>query len=406
MPGFLRKATASQSRALGPFVDDTDFKTAKTGLTIANTDVKLIVNGGASANKNSGGGTHRANGLYGLTFDATDTGTVGQLEVSCLVAGALLVFDTFTVVEAAVYDALYASGAIGYVANQPVDVNTIKTQTVTAAAGVTFPTSIASPTNITAAAGIAVSSIGAGVITAASIAADAITDAKVASDVTIASVTGSVGSVTGNVGGNVTGSVGSVTGLTASNLDATVSSRMASASYTAPPSAATISGAVWDISLAAHLTAGTTGAALNGAIAPTAAVVADAVWDEILSSHVVVGSAGAALAAAGSAGDPWSTPLPGAYATGTAGKIIGSFSSQLGAGAIAWPYTITNSITGLPVADADVWVSSDLAGLNVIASGRTNQSGVVTFMLDAGTVYAWAQKSGINFSNPNSQVVS
>jgi len=47
-----------------------------------------------------------------------------------------------------------------------------------------------------------------GVITAASIAADAITDAKVASDVTIASVTGSVGSVTGVVTANVTKSVG------------------------------------------------------------------------------------------------------------------------------------------------------------------------------------------------------
>lgn len=50
----------------------------------------------------------------------------------------------------------------------------------------------------------------AGAINAAAIAADAITDAKVAADVTIASVTGAVGSVTGNVGGNVTGSVGSV----------------------------------------------------------------------------------------------------------------------------------------------------------------------------------------------------
>jgi hypothetical protein len=40
------------------------------------------------------------------------------------------------------------------------------------------------------------------------------------------------------VGGNVVGSVGSVVGLTASNLDATVSSRLASASYTAPLDAA------------------------------------------------------------------------------------------------------------------------------------------------------------------------
>jgi hypothetical protein len=54
----------------------------------------------------------------------------------------------------------------------------------------------------------------------------------------VGSVTGAVGSVTGNVGGNVTGSVGSVVGLTASNLDATISSRLASASYTAPPTAA------------------------------------------------------------------------------------------------------------------------------------------------------------------------
>lgn len=51
----------------------------------------------------------------------------------------------------------------------------------------------------------------AGAINAAAIGADAITDAKVAADVTIASVTGAVGSVTGNVGGNVVGSVASVT---------------------------------------------------------------------------------------------------------------------------------------------------------------------------------------------------
>ena len=53
----------------------------------------------------------------------------------------------------------------------------------------------------------------------------------------VGSVTGAVGSVTGNVGGSVAsvvGAVGSVTGLTASNLDATISSRLASASYTAP----------------------------------------------------------------------------------------------------------------------------------------------------------------------------
>lgn len=122
MHSFLKQSTASQSRAIGPFLDDTDFKTAETGLTIANTDIKLVINGAASADKNSGGGTHRANGVYGVTFDATDTATVGEIFVSVKVAGALPVFATFVVVEEAVYDALLAASALGYVANAPVNV--------------------------------------------------------------------------------------------------------------------------------------------------------------------------------------------------------------------------------------------------------------------------------------------
>lgn len=110
---FLKQSTASQSRAIGPFLDDTDFKTAETGLTIANTDIKLVVNGGASANKNSGGGTHRVNGHYGVTFDATDTATVGEMAVSVVVSGALPVFKTFFVLEEAVYDAFFAASATG-----------------------------------------------------------------------------------------------------------------------------------------------------------------------------------------------------------------------------------------------------------------------------------------------------
>lgn len=66
----------------------------------------------------------------------------------------------------------------------------------------------------------------AGAITASAFAADAITDAKVASDVTIASVTGAVGSVTGNVGGNVggnvTGSVGSLATQAKADVNAEV----------------------------------------------------------------------------------------------------------------------------------------------------------------------------------------
>ena len=59
---ILRQSTASQDVIIGAFIDDTDFKTPETGLTIANTDIKLMKDGAASVNKNSGGATHRIKG--------------------------------------------------------------------------------------------------------------------------------------------------------------------------------------------------------------------------------------------------------------------------------------------------------------------------------------------------------
>lgn len=112
--GFLKQSTAGQTRTIGPFIDDTDFKTLENGLTIANTDIKLKKNGATSVNKNSGGGTSDVNGKYAVTWDATDTSTVGQLEFSVSVAGALVVSGVYQVVEEAVYDALFASSAPGY----------------------------------------------------------------------------------------------------------------------------------------------------------------------------------------------------------------------------------------------------------------------------------------------------
>jgi hypothetical protein len=56
---------------------------------------------------------------------------------------------------------------------------------------------------------------------------------------------------------------------------------------TAPPTAAVIADAVWDEALSGHLTAGTTGAALNSSstgAAPTAIEVADAVLNRKLDS--------------------------------------------------------------------------------------------------------------------------
>ena len=72
---------------------------------------------------------------------------------------------------------------------------------------------------------------------------------------------------------------------------------------------------------------------------PSAATIADAVWDEAIADHDNAGSTGEALAAAGSAGDPWVTAIPGTYTAGQAGYVVGT--------------AIPASIAALPT-DADV----------------------------------------------------
>lgn len=109
---LLKQSTASQEILLGPFLDDTDGKTAEISLTIANTDIKIWKAGGTTeASKNSGGATHIAAGRYYTVLDATDTDTLGPMEVNVHVTGALPVRRECLVLTAAAYDALVGTTA-------------------------------------------------------------------------------------------------------------------------------------------------------------------------------------------------------------------------------------------------------------------------------------------------------
>ena len=110
---FLRQSS-SQLIEIGPFLDIGDGVTEEEGLTIANTDIRLSKDGAVWVNKNSGGATHREDGWYDLTLDATDTATVGELVLKVQIpATALPVWVRYQVLEEAVYDSLYESGATG-----------------------------------------------------------------------------------------------------------------------------------------------------------------------------------------------------------------------------------------------------------------------------------------------------
>jgi hypothetical protein len=103
----LKLSTASQVVPLGFFVDSTDGNTEETGLTIANTSIKLWKAGATTlVSKNSGGATHISNGVYYCTLDETDTDTVGPLFIYIHVAGARPVVVECQVMPTQVYDTL------------------------------------------------------------------------------------------------------------------------------------------------------------------------------------------------------------------------------------------------------------------------------------------------------------
>jgi hypothetical protein len=267
---FLKQSTAAVV-SFGPFLDKTDGVTEETGLVSAldhaTTGIKLSKNGGALTIRHATvtATTYDAYGMYRVTLDTTDTGTLGTLRMAFNEAATCLpVWQDFMVLPANIYDSLVSGSdlidvsmaqILGTAVSSPatagildVNVKNIDNDAASASGTVTFPNAtLASTTNITAGTITTVTNLTnaptAGDLTATM--KTSVTTAATAATPTAAAVTGAVGSVTGNVGGNVTGSVGSVvgavgsvTGLTASNLDATISSRLASASYTAPPSAA------------------------------------------------------------------------------------------------------------------------------------------------------------------------
>lgn len=429
----LRYNTASQEVPLGYFLDSTDGNTEETGLTIANTDIKLHKAGATTlANKNSGGGTHISNGIYYATLDATDTNTLGAMVIFCHVSGALAVRLECEVLAQPVYDALYGSGNLpsdvlaisgdstaadnlesycdgttpipanatqisgdataadnceaafdgtGYAGGTikpKVDLETIKTQAVTCAAGVTVLASVGTALTSTAQTGDAFARLGAPV--GASMSADV---AAVKSDTAaVLADTGTDGVVV--AAASKTGYALSAAGIQAiwdaltSALTTVGSIGKKLADWTILTAAAAAD-AVWDEAVADHSGAGSTGLALSSASAPTAAAVADAVWDEAISGHLGAGSTGAALNAAGSAGDPWSTAIPGSYGSGTAGKILGdninaTISSRSSHSAADVWAVGTRTLTSFGTLVSDIWANAtrsltDKAGFALSSAG-------------------------------------
>lgn len=104
--------------------------------------------------------------------------------------------------------------------------------------------------------------------------------------------------------------------------------------------------AQFDQTAAAHNTAGTIGFAINAAgtasdpwstalpgaygAGSAGAIIGSNILDQAAASHNTANTIGAKINAAGTAADPWAVAIPGAYGAGSAGNVLGNiFSTAL-----------------------------------------------------------------------------
>lgn len=166
--------------------------------------------------------------------------------------------------------------------------------------------------------------------------------------------------------------VGSIGKLLVDNINATISSRLASASYVSPPSAASISTQVWSEPIPGSFGAGSAGGKLN-----SVAMVTDP-WNTALPGSYPVGSAGNILASRPTAAQI-DTQLSGTHGAGLWGATAGSGANQV---------TITVETTGsVPIPNSVVTIKNALQSA-VLAQGLTDGNGQVIFNLDNGSYKA------------------
>lgn len=115
---FIKQSTAV-TLLVGPFLDDTDGKTAETGLTITRAEIRLSKNGGDMAQKNEASSlTHDELGYYTCPLDTTDTNTLGILKLMVHESGALPVWMEISVLPANVYDSMFSTDLLQVDATQ------------------------------------------------------------------------------------------------------------------------------------------------------------------------------------------------------------------------------------------------------------------------------------------------
>jgi len=113
------------------------------------------------------------------------------------------------------------------------------------------------------------------------------------------------------------------------------------------------------------------------------------VWDVTLADHLSAGSTGIKLNAAASAGDPWITALPGSYVDGTAGAILGrALATPVSANVTKWNGTLVTATR--MAANVEAW-NGTIVYATTVSANVTQWVGVTPNALISGRVDANTQ---------------
>lgn len=412
---YLIESTAGQTIVLGPFVDDTDGKTAETGLSIANTDIRVHKhNGTVFAAKNSGGATHREAGMYTTVLDITDTNTLGRFTVMVSMSGALPVRHDFMVVPAATYDGLVSGSGNGVRADvRGLQGSAIATPTVAGVlevdvthvggSGQSLPTAAALATvdaNVDAILVDTGTTLDGKLNTIDSIVDAILVDTGTTLPATLTTIDNEIAVIDGIVDAILV-DTGTTLDAKLNTIDGIVDSILADTA--AMPTAAGIADAVWDEAQSAHTTAGTfgevateiaailvdTGTTLDGKLTTidNEIAVIDGVVDAILADTAVIGAGGAGLTALATQASVNALPTAAAVADAVWDEAQ---ASHAGAGSFG---EIATEIAAILV-DTSTTLDSKLTTIdNEIAVLDAN---VDAILVDTGTSLP-SQLSGIAF---------
>jgi hypothetical protein len=447
----LLKQSSTAQPLVFLMVDSGDHITGKTGLS---PTVTLSKSGGSFASP-SGAVTEIANGWYKCAGNATDTATLGPLILHATGSGAdpvdvefeVVAFDPQTTsmglslakttnitgfndlsaaqVNAEADTALSDVGVTTTVTGRIDAAVTSRMATYTQPTGflaATFPTTVASTTNITAgtittttnltnlptipanwitAAGITAASLNGkgdwGTATTLSVVSDNVVTAR-DNTVQIISDVGGVASDVAGVAADVASVQTDTTAIKAKtdNLPASPAAVGSAMALTTGERGA-VADAVWDEATSGHATAGTTGKALtdaaSGGSAPTAAAVADAVWDESRSGHTTSGTFGKFLDAqvstvsGGGGGGTGDTPVTSATLDVDGDDLLVKTSGGSGIDDVQIRFYVASEY------DADPTGATARAEARTVADGTWG-----TVMLDSGVTYTFVPtKSGYTF---------